>query len=136
MMQDISLSIAKPSAGSPMQKAGAALTACAILSALIAAFGPGKTYPLLFFFLITGLFLLGGVFYSIPYFKAIQGIKNDGIMQNPLSSRGAIAWGIAVLMTGFYIILYWFPYYLEGLIRTMDPLSMILRGKESDQWFL
>jgi polyferredoxin len=82
------------------------------------------------------LFISGGITYSIPYFKAKAGIKNDGIMQNSLSSRGALAWGIAILMTGFYIILYWFPFYLEGLIRTMDPLSMILRAKPSDQWFL
>jgi ferredoxin-type protein NapH len=135
-MKDISLSIASPSAASPLQKAGAALTACAILCSIIAAFGAGKSHPLLFFFLITGLFISGGIFYSIPYFKAQAGIKNDGIMQNSLNSRGAIAWGIAILMTGFYIILYWFPYYLEGLIRTMDPLSIILRGKASDQWFL
>ncbi|MDP2413095.1 4Fe-4S binding protein [Daejeonella sp.] len=135
-MKDISLSIASPSAANPLQKMGAALTACAILCSIIAAFGVGKSHPLLFFFLITGLFISGGIFYSIPYFKAQAGIKNDGIMQNSLSSRGAIAWGIAILMTGFYIILYWFPYYLEGLIRTMDPLSMMLRGKASDQWFL
>ncbi|HQS50756.1 MAG TPA: 4Fe-4S binding protein [Daejeonella sp.] len=135
-MKDISLSIASPAAASPLQKAGAALTACAILSSIIAAFGAGTSNPLLFFFLITGLFISGGIFYSIPYFKEQAGIKNDGIMQNSLSSRGAIAWGIAILMTGFYIILYWFPYYLEGLIRTMDPLSMMLRNKASDQWFL
>jgi ferredoxin-type protein NapH len=135
-MKDISLSIASPAAASPFQKAGAALTAFAILSSIIAAFGAGKSHPLLFFSLIIGLFISGGIFYSIPYFKAQAGIKNNGIMQNSLSSRGAIAWGIAILMTGFYIILYWFPYYLEGLIRTMDPLSMMLRGKVSDQWFL
>jgi hypothetical protein len=96
-MKDISLSIASPSAASPLQKAGAALTACAILCSIIAAFGAGKSHPLLFFFLITGLFISGGIFYSIPYFKAQAGIKNDGIMQNSLSSRGAIAWGIAIL---------------------------------------
>lgn len=135
-MKDISLSIASPAAASPFQKVGAALTAFAILSSIIAAFGAGKSHPLLFFSLIIGLFISGGIFYSIPYFKAQAGIKNNGIMQNALSSRGAIAWGIAILMTGFYIILYWFPYYLEGLIRTMDPLSMMLRGKASDQWFL
>ncbi len=135
-MEDISLSIARPSAGSSLQKAGATFTACAILCSIIATFGPGKSDPLLFFFLITGLFIFGGIFYSIPYFKASEGIKNDGVMRNSLSNRGAIAWGIAILMTGFYVILYWFPYYLEGLIRTMDPLSMILRGKASDQWFL
>ncbi len=135
-MKDISLSIASPSAASPLQKTGAALTACAILCSIIAAFGAGKAHPLLFFFLISGLFISGGIFYSIPYFKAQAGIKNNGIMQNSLNSRGTIAWGIAILMTGFYIILYWIPYYLDGLIRTMDPLSMILRGKVSDQWFL
>jgi polyferredoxin len=135
-MEDISLSIARPSAANPFQKAGATLTACAILCAIIATFGPGKAHPLLFFFMIISLFISGGIFYSIPYFKAKAGIKNNGIMQNALSSRGAVAWGIAILMTGFYIILYWFPYYLEGLIRTMDPLSIMLRGKISDQWFL
>ena len=57
-------------------------------------------------------------------------------MHSPATNRGGIAWGIAILMTGFYIILYWFPNYLEGLIRTMDPLSSMLRNKPSDQWFL
>lgn len=135
-MKDISLSIASPSPTQPLQKLGTTFTACAILCSIIATSGAGKSYPLLFFFLIIGLFISGGITYSIPYFKAKAGIKNDGIMHNSLSSRGAIAWGIAILMTGFYIILYWFPYYLEGLIRTMDPMSMILRAKPSDQWFL
>lgn len=135
-MQDISLSIAQPSAGSPIQKAGATFTAAAILCSFIAAFGAGKTSPMLFFILIFGLLILGGICYSIPYFKTGPGIKNNGIMQSAISNKGAIAWGIAVLMTGFYIILYWFPFYLEGLIRVMDPLSRVLRGRLADQWFL
>ena len=135
-MQDISLSIAQPTVNSPIQKAGATFTAAAILCSFIAAFGAGKTSPMLFFILIFGLFILGGICYSIPYFKMGSGIKNNGIMQSSLSNKGAIAWGIAILMTGFYIILYWFPYHLEGLIRIMDPLSLSLRGKAADQWFL
>ena len=135
-MKDISLSIASPSPTQPLQKLGTTLTAFAILCSIIAASGAGKSYPLMFFFLIIGFFISGGIIYSIPYFKANAGIKNDGIMQKSLSSRGALAWGVAMLMTGFYIILYWFPYYLEGLIRIMDPLSMILRSRTSDQWFL
>ncbi|MBM3401583.1 MAG: 4Fe-4S binding protein [Bacteroidetes bacterium] len=135
-MKDISLSLTTPSAGSPFQKAGAALTSCGILCCIIATFGFGNNYPFTFFFLIIGLFIAGGLLYSIPYFTAKNGLKNDGIMQNSLSSKGAIAWGIAILMTGFYIILYWFPSYLEGLIRTMNPLSLLLRGKSADQWFL
>lgn len=135
-MEETSLSLAKPSEGHPLQKLGAALAAGAILCSFIAAFGPGKTDPVLFFWLIMGLIISGGLIYSIPYFTAIPGIKNNGVMTNASTNRGAIAWGIAVLMTGFYIILYWFPFYLEGLIRIMDPLSLILRNKVSDQWFL
>lgn len=136
MIQEPSLSIAEPAESHPLQKLGVTMVAIAILSAIIAAFGPGKSSPVLFFWLVIGLAALGGIVYSIPYYKAIPGIKNNGIMQSASTNRGAIAWGIAVLMTGFYIILYWFPSYLVGLIRMMDPLSQLLRNKEADQWFL
>jgi len=135
-MQDNSLSIAKPSESLLSQKIGTSLIAAAILCAIIAASGQGATHPVLFFWLIIGFVFSGGIIFSIPYYKGIPGIKNNGIMYSPATNRGAIAWGIGILMTGFYIILYWFPYYLEGLIRTMDPLSILLRNKVSDQWFL
>jgi polyferredoxin len=135
-MQDNSLSIAKPSESLLSQKIGASLVAMAILCSIIAASGQGVTQPTLFFWLIIGLVFSGGIIFSIPYYKGIPGIKNNDIMHNPATNRGAIAWGIAFLMTGFYIILYWYPYLLEGLIRTMDPLSITLRNKASDQWFL
>ena len=135
-MQDHSLSLAKPTEGLLSQKIGASLIAAALLCAIIAAFGQGETQSVLFFGLIIVFSVAGGIIFSIPYFKAIPGIKNNGIMHSPATNRGGIAWGIAILMTGFYIILYWFPNYLEGLIRTMDPLSSMLRNKPSDQWFL
>lgn len=135
-MQDNSLSIAKPSESHLSQKIGASLVALAILCSIIAVSGQGESQPLLFFGLIIGLVFSGGIIFSIPYYKSIPGIKNNDIMFSPATNRGAIAWGIAILMTGFYIILYWYPYFLEGLIRTMDPLSIILRNKASDQWFL
>jgi polyferredoxin len=135
-MQDNSLSIAKPSESPLSQKIGASLVAMAILCSIIAASGQGETQPVLFFGLIIGLVFSGGIIFSIPYYKGIPGIKNNDIMRSPATNRGAIAWGIAILMTGFYIILYWYPYLLEGLIRTMDPLSIVLRNKASDQWFL
>ena len=135
-MQDNSLSIAEPVASPISQKIGASMIAAAILCALIAASGQGAVYPLLFFWMILILIFSGGIIYSIPYFTAIPGVKNNGVMQNPATNRGAIAWGVGMLMTGFYILLYWFPSYLEGLIRAMDPLSMILRNRASDHWFL
>ncbi|WP_036679450.1 4Fe-4S binding protein [Daejeonella oryzae] len=136
MKAEDSLSIAAPSESHPLQKAGTTLVALAILSAFIAAFGAGIQYPVLFFWLIISLSVSGGILYSIPVYKSLAGIKNNGVMFAKSTSRGAIAWGIAILFTGFYIILYWFPSLLEGLIRIMDPLSYVLRGIKADHWFL
>ena len=131
-----SLSIADPGKSHPLQKVGSTLAALGVLAFLVAAFGMGKQFPIGFFWLIVGLLAMGGIVYSLPYFRALPGIRNNGIMHNQLTNRGAVAWGMAIFITGFYIILYWFPHLLEGLIRMMDPLSFLLRGKESNQWFM
>lgn len=136
MTDQVSLSIATPAESNPLQKVGATLVALGVLAVLIALFGTGKTYPVIFFLVITGLLTSGGILYAIPYFQSLPGIRNNGIMHNARTNRGAIAWGIALFITGFYILLYWFPHLLEGLIRMADPLSEILRGKPSNQWFM
>ncbi|HUH32665.1 MAG TPA: hypothetical protein VLZ28_01855, partial [Daejeonella sp.] len=83
-----SLSIADPGESSPFQKLGSTLAALGLLSFLVAAFGMGKQFPITFFWLITGLLAVGGIFYSLPYFKALPGIKNNGIMQKGITNRG------------------------------------------------
>ena len=57
-------------------------------------------------------------------------------MFSGMTSRGLIAWMTGILLTSFYIILYWYPKYLEGLIRVMDRFSYVIRNKAADQWFL
>jgi ferredoxin-type protein NapH len=52
------------------------------------------------------------------------------------TSRGGLAWLTGIVLTGFYVLLYWFPGLLENLIRTLDPFSAWLRRKPADQWFL
>lgn len=136
MPEQISLSLADPGNSHPFQKFGSTLIALALLSALVAVSGLGTQFPSLFLWLIIGLTTAGAVLYSIPHFQTSSGSHNNGIMHNAATNRGAIAWGIAILITGFYIILYWFPFLLEGLIRTTDPLSFLLRGKEANQWFM
>lgn len=136
MQTNPSLSIAEPAELRLFKKAGTTLVALALLAAFIAAFGGGKQQPVLFFGLIFGFSAVGVILYSVPHYKSIPGIKNNGIMQNASTNRGAIAWATGILMTGFYIILYWSPTYLEGLIRVMDPLSLALRNKPADHWFL
>lgn len=48
----------------------------------------------------------------------------------------AINWTLGVLITGFYVLLYWFPGLIEPAVRAMDPLSFALAGRGADQWFL
>ncbi|RZK62859.1 MAG: 4Fe-4S ferredoxin, partial [Hymenobacter sp.] len=47
-----------------------------------------------------------------------------------------MAWATGVALTGFYVVLYWFPWLLTNLIRALDPFSEWLRRKPADQWLL
>ncbi|MFZ9004870.1 MAG: FeS-binding protein, partial [Robiginitalea sp.] len=65
---------------------------------------------------------LGGIFLSIVWFSSAAyrkhpaGIKNNGVWFKSLSGRGIWAWGLGIALTGFYIVLYFYPEYL-GLVR-------------------
>ena len=61
---------------------------------------------------------------------------NHGVYFRGLTARGVAAYLLGIVLTGFYVLLFWFPQTLEGLIRVLDPLSQTLRGRASDQWFL
>jgi len=73
------------------------------------------------------------------------GIHNHGVWSHPLTSRQWPAWILSLLLTAFYVILYFFPNYLglategnpnRGLIALFDPLSQSLSGKPANQWFV
>ncbi|GAA4387735.1 4Fe-4S binding protein [Hymenobacter koreensis] len=69
------------------------------------------------------------------------GQRPAGVHQNYLwvrgsTGRGAVAWVTGVVLTGFYVVLYWWPEYLENLVRPLDGLSQSLRQRPADQWFL
>lgn len=97
-------------------------------------------------YLLTSLVLasLGSLWYTWSvYHNVSPGIKNNAVWFSSLTNRGVWAWVLAVLLTGFYILLYWFPQYLgqgekanTGLVRLFDPLSMALKGKPASQWFV
>ncbi|MGB3146113.1 MAG: 4Fe-4S dicluster domain-containing protein, partial [Maribacter sp.] len=71
-------------------------------------------------------------------------IKNDGVWFKSISSRGVLAWMAGLGLTGFYIVLYFYPQYLglvkdgdnQGLIALFDPLSKLLSGNPASQWFV
>lgn len=70
---------------------------------------------------------------------------NNGIWFRSLTSRGLAAWVLALILTGFYCLLYWFPGSLglgaagspnTGLIAAFDPLSRYMNGRPASQWFV
>jgi ferredoxin-type protein NapH len=84
-----------------------------------------------------GAFGLGGLLFIFrTYGAALPGIKNNNVEKLSFNTKGKFAWFLAMTMTGFYVCLYWYPEYLENLIRALDSLSLYLRGKGADQWFL
>lgn len=87
----------------------------------------------------------GGLAYIYgTYNSTVEGIKNNGVYFSSLTSNGIIAWVLAIFITAFYIVLYWFPEYLGyvnggsnvGVIALFDPLSLLLNGKPASQWFV
>ncbi len=92
-------------------------------------------------------FLSGACVYAYgKYFGIPEGIKNNGVWFDGISGRGVIGWALGIVLTGFYVLLYWFPSFLglgagvegvnEGLVALFDPLSLILNGKVASQWFV
>jgi polyferredoxin len=90
--------------------------------------------------------IAGGIilFSKGAYGDKKEGIKNDGVWFKSISSRGFAGWLAGIAMTGFYIVLYFFPNLLglnsdgenSGLIALFDPLSRMLSGNPASQWFV
>lgn len=101
--------------------------------------------PSAFLWVSLGLIVAGIIiFANDQYLGKPAGIKNDGVWFKSMTSRGAIAWGSGILLTLFYIVLYWYPEYLglnqdgdnTGIIALFDPLSRMLSGLPASQWFV
>jgi Pyruvate/2-oxoacid:ferredoxin oxidoreductase delta subunit len=77
------------------------------------------------------------------YLLKPEGIKNNGVWFEGISSRKYTAWFLGIILTGFYCLLYWWPHYLgysekgnSGLIALFDPLSYTLKNQPASQWFV
>ncbi|MEM6335080.1 MAG: 4Fe-4S dicluster domain-containing protein [Bacteroidota bacterium] len=136
MTHDASFSLAAPTTElDTRQRIGLAVFGLGLLSLLVAWAMDGGS-PVLASSLGFGLTIGGGLIYFwAKYLGKPAGIRNDGLTFSPTTSKGWIGWILGVVFTGFYVLLYWIPGTLEGLIRITDPLSYTLRGKAADQWF-
>ena len=145
MEMDMSLSLASHTEDKPLNfkmKLGGALVIIAFVVLFIGLFNQFYN-PYLF-----GIFILLTSSGSILYTKGLyadqtDGVKNNGIMFQSLTNRGLWAWSLGIVLTLFYVILYWYPQYLgfnkegnTGLVRFFDPLSYMLNGRQASQWFV
>lgn len=97
---------------------------------------PNEKSTLFLWSSLSALTLSIGFYTYGNYAKELAGIKNNYTYFNSLSSNGVLGWAVGVLLTFFYIQLYWNAKSLEGFIHLFDPLSFLLKGKAADQWFL
>ncbi|MEE9431745.1 MAG: 4Fe-4S dicluster domain-containing protein [Melioribacteraceae bacterium] len=120
-----------------VEKLGLSLVGFGTLAFLVSLTEVSNSNPLLFFFLTFGLVSLGAIIYFIPKIKAAPaGVKNNKLFFNSFTSRKVGAWILGIVITGFYVLLYWFPTTLANWITLVEPLSQWLRGTKADQWFL
>ncbi|QNK76474.1 4Fe-4S binding protein [Winogradskyella sp. PAMC22761] len=143
-----SMSLAKPDALdiTTKQKVALAIGVIGLFIFTLALFNTNFPNKGLFLTLSLGSIIGGIIIYSREaYLTKLEGIKNDGVWFKSISSRGILGWILGVLLTTFYIVLYFFPKYLglgtdgeanTGLISLFDPLSHLLSGRDASQWFV
>lgn len=122
---------------SMIEKLGGAVTGIGVLFLIIAAV-TGASNPAFYLAMSLGLITVGGLTFIVERYlrKRHAGVQNNGIMFSPTTQRSIYTWILGIVLTGFYVVLYWFPQHMAGLVATVEPLSQWMRGKPADQWFL
>ena len=91
----------------------------------------------IWFFLGLGLLSTGTLAWSwLKFGHHPAWVQQDNLWRRASTGRGALAWVTGLVLTGFYIVLYWWPELLTQLIRPLDGFSHLLRARPADQWFL
>ena len=123
---------------SSVQMVGLIVFALGLLGVVVALFSNlGAQQPILMLALLAVGVVGGPLLYIWDSYRSTSaGIHNNGVMFSSNQARGLIGWVAGIVLTGGYILLYWFPTTLEGLVRVVDPLAYTLRGSAADRWFL
>ena len=144
-MKEESMAIAggRPEEHTGWERLGLVAAAIGVLLLFVAFVGVEMNAGMLALSII--LMIGGAVTYAVSlYLHRPEGIKNDAVWFESLSSRGVIGWFFGIILTGFYVLLYWFPHYLglgqegasSGLIAFFSPLSELISGQPASQWFV
>ncbi len=145
VQRDMSLTGSPPAALNSLQKIGTITGTAGMFILILALFNVNFPSKSLWLFLSLASILFGVILFSHgAYANKTAGIKNDGVWFKSISNRGVLAWVSGLVLTGFYIILYFYPHFLglnetganTGLIALFDPLSSALNVGPASQWFV
>lgn len=127
------------------QKLATALGLAGLGLLLLAAFNSGFPNKAVWLSISLLAITSGSIWFAAAtYFDGHKGIRNNAVYFKSLSSKGFWAWVLGIGLTGFYILLYFYPEYLglssegenKGIIALFDPLSRLLSGNPASQWFV
>ena len=108
---NMSLSGEAPAKLSTTQKVATGLGWTGLFILFLALFN--VQLPAIFLWSAIVLIAIGVIIFANDlYIGKSAGVKNDGIWFRSMTARGILAWGTGILLTLFYIVLYWFPEYL------------------------
>ncbi|MBK9765067.1 MAG: 4Fe-4S binding protein [Flavobacteriales bacterium] len=145
---DHSLSIADQHSGvlDGVQKGALTLASLGVLGLIVSLPFSTIPQPAIWLALSLSAIVAGTLWYAHhSYANKPAGIKNNGVWHSGLTTRGIAAWVVGILLTGLYILLYFYPEYLgqaaegeqnKGLIALFDPLAQLLHGGPASQWFM
>ncbi len=145
IQRDMSLSGQPPKRLNTLQKIATVIGLSGLAIILLAAFNQAFPHKGLWLTISLTAITAGIILFSKgAYANKHSGIKNDGVYFKSLTNRGFWAWILGLSLTGFYVILYFYPQYLglrsegenTGIIALFDPLSKLLSGNPASQWFV
>ena len=123
-----------------LQRLALALVAVGAVAVVVALAGGASGAPVVW----GGLALAGfggGVLWALGGLARPAGVRTEGTMFSSNQARGAVGWVVALVLTGLYVVLYFWPQALGGLVAVGDPLSRLLRDQPATlanggQWFV
>ncbi|HEX8657454.1 MAG TPA: 4Fe-4S ferredoxin, partial [Hymenobacter sp.] len=129
----------------PAEKVALAGVAAGLLALLLALADadPGRQQTWLY--LAVGLVSAGTLAWSwLAFGRHPAGVQQNNLWLRASTGRGSMAWVTGLVLTGFYVVLYWYSSkdgqgnfgLLNNLVHGLDGFSQWLRARPADQWFL
>ena len=123
------------------QRLALALVAVGAVAVVVALAGGAAGAPVVWGALALAGIGGGGVLWALGGLARPAGVRTEGTMDSSNQARGAVGWVVALVLTGLYVVLYFAPAALGGLVAIGDPLSRLLRDlpatlDNGGQWFV